>query len=168
MALVIPAASLICDTDMSLKERIAEDIKKAMKAGERDTVGALRMVSSRILEKEVELRADKGKDYQLTDDETVAVISSYAKQRHQSIESYRQGGRDDLVAKEEAELALLQEYLPRQLTEREIETLVDEVIAETGAAGPAEMGKVMGALMPRVKGQADGKLVNEIVRRKLA
>ncbi len=152
---------------MSLKERIASDIKAAMKSGHHNTVSALRMVSAKILDKEVEHRSQKGRDYQLTDEETVEVISSYAKQRRQSIDSYRQGGREDLVAQEESELRLLQQYLPKQLSEEEIEAMVEKAIAETEASGPQDIGIVMRALMPRVKGAVDGKLVNEIVRRRL-
>ena len=152
---------------MSLKERIASEIKTAMKSGDQTTVGVLRMVNAKILEKEVELRSKKGRDYQLDDDETLGVILTYAKQRRQSIDSYREGGRDDLVAQEEAELAILQQYLPEQLSEEDLEKLIDEAISETGASGPQDMGTVMGALMPKVKGSVDGKVVSEAVRRKL-
>lgn len=153
---------------MSLKERITADMKSAMKSGERQTVGVLRMINAKILEKEVELRREKGREYQLSDEETVGVISDYAKQCRQSIDSYRKGGRQDLVAQEEEELRILQLYLPERLSEAEIEALLDQVIKETGAASPKDMGLVMKALMPKVKGAADGKMVNEIVRRRLA
>ncbi len=153
---------------MSLTERISSEIKTALKSGDHNTVSVLRMVRAKILEKEVELRTQKGRDYQLNDEETVGVILSYAKQRRQSIDSYRQGGRDDLVAQEEAELLVLQRYLPKPLSEEELEELVDQAISETGASGPQDIGMVMKALMPKVKGAADGKLVSEMVRRKLA
>ena len=152
---------------MSLKERINSEMKDALKSGDRATVGVLRMVKAKILEREVELRASKGRDYELGDDEVVLVISSYAKQRRQSIESYQQAGREDLVAQEETELRVLQEYLPKQMSADEIEALVKETIAEIGASGPQDLGGVMKAVMPRVKGGADGKVVNEIVRKKL-
>jgi len=153
---------------MNLKEQIATDTKQAMKARDAAVVSVLRMVSAKVLEKEVELRRSKGRDYQLNDAETVAVISAYAKQRRQSIESYREGGRDDLVKQEKEELEILQRYLPRQLSEKEIAHVVEETITETGASGPADMGMVMRAVMPKLGGAADGGTVNAIVRQKLA
>ena len=153
---------------MTLKERIHADMKSAMKAGDRTRVSVLRMVSAKVLEKEVELRRQKGRDYQLNDQEVIEVTAAYAKQRRQSIESYRQAGREDLMAQEEAELEILKKYLPRQLSADEIETLVDAAIAESGATDPKEMGKVMKVLMPRLKGAADGKTVNAVVKRKLS
>jgi len=152
---------------MSLKSRIASDAKEALKAGDRTKVSVLRMVSAKILEKEVELRASKGRDYSLDDEETVGVIVSYAKQRKQSIDSYRQAEREDLAVQEETELEILQQYLPQQLSEEEIEALVEQAIQETGASSPSDMGTVMRVLMPKLKGAADGKLVNSIVRQKL-
>lgn len=152
---------------MNLKERISVDTKQALKSGDKQRVSVLRMVTSKILEKEVELRTKKGRDYKLDDDETIEVITSYAKQRRQSIDSYRDAGREDLAANEENELHLLQEYLPKQLSEAEIEAFVDEAIAETGATSAKDLGNVMRALMPKVKGAADGKVVNQIVRKKL-
>ncbi len=153
---------------MSLKERITSEIKTAMKSGDRNTVSVLRMVNAKILEKEVELRSKKGRDYQLNDEEAVGVILTYAKQRRQSIDSYREGGREDLAAQEEAELLILQQYLPKQLSEEEVEAMVEQAISETGASGPQDMGRVMKALMPKVKGAVDGKLLSEMVQRKLA
>jgi len=153
---------------MTLKERIAVDLKSAMKAADRTRVGVLRMLNAQILDREVDLRTKQGRDYQLSDGETLEVISTYAKQRRQSIESYRGGGREDLATQEEAELEILHDYLPKQLSETEIEALVEKAVNETGAAGPKDMGTVMKVLMPDVKGVADGKLVSEIVRRKLS
>lgn len=152
---------------MSLKARITSDIKQALKAGDRTKVSVLRMVKARILEKEVELRSSKGRDYSLSDEETTGVITTYAKQRKQSIEAYRQAEREDLATQEQRELEILQDYLPRQLSEGEIEALVDDAVQETGASSPSDMGNVMRVLMPRLKGAADGKLVNTIVRKKL-
>ncbi len=153
---------------MSLKERITSEIKTAMKSGDRNTVSVLRMVNAKILEKEVALRSKKGRDYQLNDEEAVGVILTYAKQRRQSIDSYREGGREDLAAQEETELLILQQYLPKQLSEEEVEGMVEKAISETGASGPQDMGMVMKALMPKVKGAVDGKLLSEMVQRKLA
>ena len=153
---------------MSLKERITSEIKTAMKSGDRNTVSVLRMVKAKILEKEVALRSKKGRDYQLKDEEAVGVILTYAKQRRQSIDSYREGGREDLAVQEESELLILQQYLPKQLSEEEVEAMVEQAISETGASGPQDMGTVMKALMPKVKGAVDGKLLSEMVQRKLA
>lgn len=153
---------------MSLKARIVSDVNQALKAGDRTKVSVLRMVKAKILEKEVELRSSKGRDYSLNDEETTSAITTYAKQRRQSIDSYRQAEREDLAAQEEKELEILQEYLPKQLSENEIETLVEEAIKEAGASNPGDMGNVMRVLMPRLKGAADGKLVNSIVRKKLS
>ena len=138
-----------------------------MKARERDRLSVLRMLKSRIVEKEVELRGQKGRDYLLSDEETLEVLSGYAKQRRQSIDSYRQGGREDLARKEEAELGILQEYLPRQLSASELESIISEAIQETGASTQADFGRVMRETMSRVKGAADGRLVGELVRKKL-
>lgn len=152
---------------MNLKEQISADTKEAMKARDQAVVSVLRMVSSKVLEKEVTLRSTKGRDYKLNDEETVEVIAAYAKQRRQSIESYREAGREDLVEQEQNELEILHRYLPRQLAEEEIEGIVEETIKELGALGPQAMGQVMRAVMPKLKGAADGKAVNAIVRQKL-
>ena len=152
---------------MSFKERIVEDLKNAMKSGDRQTVSTLRMVRAKILNKEVSLRTLKGKNYQLSDKETLDVISSYAKQCHQSLDSYRNGGRHDLVAKEEEELRILQLYLPKQLSKKEIEVLLDQIIEKTGAVSLRDIGPIMKALMIEIAGAADGKFVSKIVQRRL-
>lgn len=149
---------------MSLDQRIRDDLTRAMKAADKMRTATLRMVRSKIQEAEVKRRGEKGRDYVLKDDEVVEVLAAYAKQRRDSIESYRQGGREDLVAKEEAELALLQEYLPKQLSEDDVRQILRDAIAETGALTAADLGKVMAKVMPKVKGVADGKLVNRIAR----
>ena len=153
---------------MSLAERIVEDLKKAMKAKDRLRTGTLRMVRSRIQEAEVKRRGEKGRDYVLTDDEVTQVLSSYGKQRRDSIRSYREAGREDLAEKEASELAFLEEYLPRQLSEDEVREVVRKAIEETGASSASDMGKVMQRVMPSVKGAADGQVVNQIVRDLLA
>jgi uncharacterized protein YqeY len=152
---------------MSVKQRLEADLKTALKAGDKTRVACLRMVKSKILEKEVSLRGKQGKDYQLTDEEAVEVIGSYGKQRKDSIEGYRQGGRDDLVAKEQAELKIVEEYLPEQLSTDEIRKIVAEAVNEAGATTVKDMGAVMKLVMPRVKGAADGKAINQIVREQL-
>jgi uncharacterized protein YqeY len=125
------------------------------------------MLKARVMEREVALRAERGVDYRLSDDEVVQAASAYAKQRRDSIESYRKGSREDLAAKEEAELAIVEEYLPRQLSREEIAGVVRRAIEESGAQSPKDMGAVMKLVMAEVKGTADGKLVNEIVREQL-
>jgi len=152
---------------MSLKQRLETDLRTAVKAQDKMRVACLRMLKSKILEKEVSFRSKRGADYVLTDEETVEVIGSYGKQRKDSIESFRQGGRDDLVAKEQAELEIIEEYLPEQMSEDEIRRIVLEAIAEGEATSVKDMGAVMKAVMPRVKGAADGKLVSRIVRDQL-
>jgi len=149
---------------MTLKERIVSDITASMKARDTVRLGVVRMLKARMQEAEVEKRAEKGAGYALEDAEALAVISAYAKQRRDSIEAYRQGGREDLAAKEEAELAIIQQYLPAQLSEADVRRLVSEAIAESAASSAKDMGAVMKLVMPKVKGVADGKLVNQIVR----
>jgi len=149
---------------MSIKSRIAEDTKTAMKAGEKDRVATLRMLRSRMQEAEVRGRGTEGRDFELDEDAELQVVSSYAKQRRESIESYRNAGREDLASKEAAELAIVQEYLPKQLGADEIREIVKQAIGEVGATAPEDMGAVMKVVMPRLKGVADGKAVNQIVR----
>jgi len=152
---------------VTIKERLDADLKEALKARQARRVDCLRMLKAKILEREVELRVERGLDCKLADDEAQAVIAAYAKQRRDSIESFRQGGREDLASKEEAELEIVTAYLPRQLGREELERIVAAAIAEAGAASAADLGRVMKLVMPRVKGAADGKLVNQIVREKL-
>jgi uncharacterized protein YqeY len=149
---------------MSLKERIGEDMKAAMKSGEKERVGVLRMLRAKVLEAEVASREKQGRDHEATDAEVIAAISSYAKQRKDSIEAFRSAGREDLAGREEAELAIVQEYLPRPLSPDEIRKIVVEAIAEAGAKSAKDMGAVMKLAMPRLKGAADGKQVQEIVK----
>jgi len=153
---------------MSIRNRLEEDLKQAMRGRESTRVTCIRMLKSKLQEREVAMRSEKGRDYRLEDEEVLSVISRYAKQRRDSIESYRQGGRDDLVASETAELAIVSEYLPKQLTEDELRTLVGEAIAESGASSAREMGSVMRLLAPRTKGLADGRLVSRLVKELLS
>lgn len=149
------------------KQQILDGMKEAMRAGDKLRLGVLRMLKAEIQKQEVDLRATKGRDYALDDDEVLAVLSRAAKQRRESIASFRSGGREELAAREEAELAIVETFLPRQLGRDEIVALVDAAIAESGAAGARDMGKVMKVLMPKVQGLADGKLVNQVVRERL-
>jgi uncharacterized protein YqeY len=148
---------------MSLKQRIEQDLKTALKAGDKQRLSCLRMVKSKIQEKQVELRGKEGFDAKLSDDDVMNVVSAYAKQRRDSIESYEQGGREDLAANERAELEIISAYLPQQMSEDEVAAIVDEAVSESGASAPKDMGAVMKLVMPKVKGRADGKLVNRIV-----
>ena len=151
-----------------IKQRLMDDQKVAMKQGDRARVDCVRMLRSRLLEREVALRPQKGPQYEIDDEEALAVIATYAKQRRESIESFRQAGREELASREEAELAIVEGYLPRQLGEAELRSIVAEVVAETGASTARDTGKVMKAVMARVRGSADGKLVSRIVGEALA
>lgn len=149
---------------MSIKQRIVADLTAAMKAKDAARLSVLRMVKARIMEAEVDLRGKKGLGVELDDEATLAVLSAYGKQRRDSIDAYRSGGREDLAQKEEGELAIIQEYLPAQLSTDEIRRIVSEAIAESGATSAKDMGAVMKIVMPKVKGASDGKVVNQIVR----
>jgi uncharacterized protein YqeY len=153
---------------MPLKQTIADELKAAMKARNQARLDVLRMARARLQEAEVALRATQGRDYEITDEESTRVLSGYAKQRRDSIDAYRAAGREDLAAKEEAELAIVQEFLPRQLSELEIREIAREAIASTGAASAKDMGQVMKAVMPKVQGAADGKLISRIVNELLS
>lgn len=147
---------------MGLKEQIQGDMKKAAKEGNSLALSALRMALAAIKNKEIEARGEIGEDAVLK------VLATMVKQRRESIELFERGGRSDLAGKETAEIAVLEAYLPKPLPDGEVESLVREAIAEAGAKSPADMGRVMKELMPKVAGRADGKTVNEIVRRLLA
>jgi hypothetical protein len=149
---------------MSIKETISADLTQAMKAGDRLRLGVLRMVKARLIEAEVELRSRQGATAVLGDPEALAAIAAYAKQRRDSVDSYRQAGRDDLARQEEAEIEVLRAYLPKQLSREEVLALARATASACGAAGPKDMGMLMKALMPRVKGAADGKMVQDVVR----
>ena len=149
---------------MSLKDSLAEDLKTAMRAGDEVRKSTLRLLLTAITKAEVPGEDDPGAARQTLDDEQVlAVIGSQAKQRRQSIEAFKKAGRDDLVKKEQAELDLLQTYLPAQLTREEIAAEARKVMDDTGALSPADKGKVMPLLMKRLGDRADGRTVNEVV-----
>ena len=143
---------------MSLKEQLTNDMKEAMKAHDKDRLAVIRMVRGAVRQQEIDGKKELG------DEDVLAVISKEVKMRRDSIEEFRKGGREDLVEKTEAEIAVLMPYLPAQLSEEEIRGLVQAAVAQTGAASPKDMGKVMGVLMPKVKGRADGKTGSAIVR----
>lgn len=148
---------------MSLEAQIPEELKTAMKAKDKVRVNTLRAILSGIKY----LKAEGGHD-EVTDDEVITIINREVKKRRDSIEMYESNNRPELAENEKAEVAILMEYLPAQLTEDEIRAIITETIAEVGAAGPSDKGKLMGALMPKVKGKADGKLVNTLVTELLA
>jgi uncharacterized protein YqeY len=143
---------------VTLKERLNQDMKEALKAHDSARLSAIRMIISAVRNKEIDARKD------MDDEGVLSVLSTSAKQRRESIEQYEKAGRQDLVDKEKAELEVIMSYMPQQMGRKEIEALVRDAVAESGAAGPADMGKVMKVLMPKVKGRADGKLVNEVVK----
>jgi uncharacterized protein len=147
---------------MSLKERIVKDMTAAMKSKEAARLSTLRMVKAAVQNREIE----KGEP--LTDEETAKLLQSLVKQRRDSVEQYEKAGREELAAKERAEIAVIEEYLPRAAGREEIERAVAEAIAETGATSLKEMGAVMKAALARLAGRnADGRTVNEVVKSKL-
>jgi uncharacterized protein YqeY len=141
----------------SLKSKIDQDIKEALKARNNLKLGVLRMLKSEIKYKEI----DKGSE--LSDDEVISVLSSSIKKRKDSIEQFEKGGREDLVSQEKAELEVVMGYMPEQLGEDELIRIIQQAIQETNAGGPADLGKVMKSIIPQVKGRADGKLINRLV-----
>ena len=151
---------------MSLKEQIGEDIKTAMKAKDKIRLQTVRSIKKAILEKEVELRP-QGKD-SLTPEQEIELLSQQAKQRRDSIEQFKNAGRDDLADKESQELEVIESYLPAQASDEEVETLVDELIATSGASTMKDLGKVMGPAMKQLKGKADGKKIQALVKSKLS
>lgn len=147
---------------MLLRDKLVDEMKTAMKARDDGRVSAIRMVRSAVKNKEIDL----GKE--LDDREVTEVIASLAKQRRESIRLFQEAGRSDLVTKEESELAILLDFLPKQLDRNEIAEIVASAVAESGAQGLRDMGKVMKIVMPQVSGRADGNAVSEIVREKLS
>lgn len=147
---------------MDLKTHLGEDFKQALRSGDKLRVSVIRLLTALIKNREVEKRGP------LTDAEVLQAIVASCKQRQEAIEQYRQGGRQDLVDKESAELEILHSYLPKPLTSEELQAMVLEAIREVQATSLKEMGKVMGVLMPRVTGRADGKVVNTLVREALS
>lgn len=146
---------------MSLSEQIQKDMYAAMKNGEKDKTVTLRSALSKLKDK----RIDKQDD--LSEQEELQVIKTMVKQRYESIEMYEKGGRDDLVAKEKTELEILETFLPQMMSAEELGTLINAVIAETGATSMSDIGKIMPEVMKRSAGRADGKLAQSLVRDKL-
>ena len=148
---------------MALLEKISDDMKSAMKSGKKLRLETLRMIRAGLLEKQVEKRPSGG----MTGEDEVAVLVAAAKKRKEAVTIYREKGREDLARTEEEELDIIQEYLPKQLSAAEIEELVKKAVSASGAATAKDFGKVMPLVMKELKGKADGKLVQEIVKRTL-
>lgn len=147
---------------MSLRDRLDTEIKAAMRSGDAMRRDSLRMVLAAVQ------RAEKEGKHTLVDDEMIGLLAREMKVRRESVDAFRVGGREDLVAKEEAAIAVVSEFMPQPLSEAELTVLVRQAIAETGAATPRDMGKVMGWLTPKTRGRADGKAVSQLVTQLLA
>lgn len=147
---------------MSLSERLNEDMKQAMKSQDKFKLSVIRMVRAAIKNIEIDQRKT------LDDNEVLDVLNREIKQRKDSLQEFEKAGRADLADHAKAELVILTEYMPQQLTEEEVKAIVQQTIQEVGASSKADMGKVMGALMPKVKGRADGKLINQLVQQNLS
>ncbi|MEC2160053.1 GatB/YqeY domain-containing protein [Virgibacillus halodenitrificans] len=147
---------------MTLLEQLNQDIKQAMKNKDKETLSVIRMVKASLQNESIKL----GKD-SLTEDEELTILSREVKQRKDSLQEFKSAGRDDLVEKLEREINILQEYMPKQLTTEELEAIVQSTIQEVNATSKKDMGKVMSAVMPKVKGKADGSQINEIVQKQL-
>ena len=147
---------------MTLKQTLTEDMKAAMKAGQKDRLGVIRLINAAIKQREVDERIE------LDDAEVVSVLGRMLKQRRDSVSQYEAAAREDLAAIERAEIVVIEGYLPAQMDEAAINAEIDAAVAATGAAGPADMGKLMGALKPKLAGKADMGLVSRLVKQKLA
>ena len=146
----------------TLKERIQQDLTQAMRDKDEDKVSTLRMVKAAIMKWEVE-----GARREASDEVIVGILMKETKQRQDSISQYRKGGREDLAQKEECELTILKEYLPKELSDEELRKIVSETIQEVNPRGSQDFGKIMSALMPKVKGRADGAKVSAFVKKLL-
>jgi len=147
---------------MSLKQQLTDDMKAAMKSGDKDSLGVIRLINAAIKQREVDERIE------LDDAAVLAAMEKMVKQRKDSVSQFEAAGREDLAAIERAEIVVIERYLPAKLGEAEILAAIDAAIAETGATGPADMGKLMGVLKPRLAGQADMGQVSALVKKKFA
>ncbi|WP_188453617.1 GatB/YqeY domain-containing protein [Virgibacillus oceani] len=148
---------------MSLLEQLNQDMKQAMKNKDKDSLSVIRMVKASLQNESIKL----GKDH-LSEDEELTILSRELKQRKDSLQEFKSAGRDDLVKKLEIEINILQEYMPQQLTEDELAAIVQSTIQEVNATSKKDMGKVMSAIMPKVKGKADGSKINQLVQKHLS
>ncbi len=147
---------------MSLKDKLMADLKTAMKEKEKVKKAVITMIRASVKQYEVDNREE------IDDEGIIEIVAKQMKQKKDAIEEFKKGDRPDLVKLTEEEMEILLEYLPKQLSKEEVEAIISETIEEVGAKDPKDMGKVMGALMPKVKGKADGKLVSQIVKDKLS
>ncbi|MBG9448606.1 hypothetical protein ABE67_04560 [Cytobacillus firmus] len=147
---------------MSLLERLNEDMKQAMRNKEKEKLTVIRMIKASLQNEAIKLGEDLNEEQELT------VLSREVKQRKDSLHEFEKAGREDLVEKIRTELQYVELYMPKQLSEDEVSKIVEETIAETGASSKADMGKVMAAIMPKVKGKADGSLINKLVQQHLS
>ncbi|EJP77971.1 TPA: GatB/YqeY domain-containing protein [Stenotrophomonas maltophilia] len=147
---------------MSMKQQLTEDMKAAMKAGEKHKLGVIRLINAAIKQREVDERIE------LDDTAVIAVLDKMVKQRKDSVSQYEAANREDLAEIERAEIVVIEAYLPAKMGEAEIVAAIQAAVAETGASGPADMGKLMGALKPKLAGQADMGLVSKLVKQLLA
>ncbi|RSK27895.1 GatB/YqeY domain-containing protein [Bacillus sp. HMF5848] len=148
---------------MSLLERLNNDMKQAMKNKDKDKLSVIRMVKASLQNEAIKVKKDG-----LSEDEEMTVLSRELKQRKDSLQEFKAAGRDDLADKTQGEIEIIQQYMPEQLGEEKLLAIVNETIAEVGASTKADMGKVMAAIMPKVKGKADGGLVNKLVQQQLS
>lgn len=146
----------------SLKDQITADMKDAMRAKDKDTLGTIRLIQAAIKQREVDERIE------LDDSQVLAVLDKMVKQRRDSISQYRDAGREELAAKEEAEISVIQKYLPAALSEAEIDALIEEAISSSGAQSMQDMGKVMGQLKPKLQGRADMGAVSARIKARLS
>jgi uncharacterized protein YqeY len=146
---------------MSLKDRIQQDVKDAMRAKDKSRLAAIRLITAAIKQREVDERVE------LNDSQITAVLDKMAKQRRESISQFEKAGRDDLIAQEVMELEIIQSYLPEQLGEEEINALIDSTLQDTGATSIKDMGKVMGQLKPKLQGRADMSAVSALIKARL-
>ncbi|GIO22098.1 GatB/YqeY domain-containing protein [Oceanobacillus sp. J11TS1] len=147
---------------MTLLDRLNQDMKQAMKNKDKETLSVIRMVKASIQNESIKL----GKDT-LSEDEELTILSREVKQRKDSLQEFKNAGREDLVEKTENELEILEQYLPKQLSDEELTSIIQETMVEVNATSMKDMGKVMGSVMPKVKGQADGAKIKQIVEQKL-
>lgn len=147
---------------MSLKQRLTDDMKAAMKSGDKASLGVIRLMNAAIKQREVDERVE------LDDAQVLAALEKMVKQRRDSVTQFEAANREDLAAIERAEIEVIQRYLPEKISEAEVQAAIEAAVAETGAAGPADMGKVMGVLKPKLAGQADMGQVSTLLKARLA
>lgn len=150
------------DSPSDLKQRISDDMKAAMRAKDKARLGVIRLIQAAIKQREVDERIE------LDDNAVLAILEKMIKQRRDSISQFEKGGRQDLADQESFEITILQEYMPAALSDDEINSIIDEVISQTGASTPKDMGKVMGAIKPRLQGRADMGAVSQQIKDRLA